>query len=100
MNVTTLELDAGVTALARAHFGFGHAERVIHGDAVATAADLADQGARFDMIVHDVFTGGAEPAALFTPAFLATLRTLLAPGGRIAIVCLPSSQHHHPQGKD
>lgn len=39
----------------------------------------------FDYIIHDVFTGGAEPLELFNTAFLRDLRTLLTPNGVIAI---------------
>lgn len=45
----------------------------------------AEEGKRYDWIIHDVFTGGAEPIALFTDAFLCNLRTLLLPHGAIAI---------------
>ena len=39
----------------------------------------------YDYIVHDVFTGGAEPIELFTQEFLTGLRDLLTPEGTIAI---------------
>lgn len=41
---------------------------------------------RYDYIIHDVFTGGAEPLELFTMEFLEGLYELLKPGGAIAIV--------------
>lgn len=44
----------------------------------------ADQ--QYDYIVHDVFTGGAEPVDLFTVEFLGNLHKLLKPDGAIAIV--------------
>lgn len=40
----------------------------------------------FDYIVHDVFTGGAEPVDLFTDTFLQGLRHMLKPTGVIVIV--------------
>ena len=40
---------------------------------------------QYDYIVHDVFTGGAEPAALFTAEFMSSLKKLLKPDGVIAI---------------
>lgn len=40
---------------------------------------------KFDYIIHDVFTGGAEPLELFNTAFLRNLRTLLKPNGAIAL---------------
>jgi len=49
------------------------------------ATSPARHAAQYDYIIHDVFTGGAEPAALFTGEFLAQLSDLLAPTGTIAI---------------
>lgn len=43
------------------------------------------QGKKYDYIIHDVFTGGAEPLALFNSDFLSNLRTLLKPSGSIAL---------------
>ncbi|PIA94491.1 hypothetical protein CB0940_08129 [Cercospora beticola] len=39
----------------------------------------------YDYIIHDVFTGGAEPLSLFTTQFLQNLRSLLTPNGAIAL---------------
>ena len=39
----------------------------------------------YDYIIHDVFTGGAEPLELFTAEFLTGLSNLLSPEGTIAI---------------
>lgn len=56
-------------------------------DAVTYTSDLANNtDTKFDYIVHDVFTGGAEPIALFTLEFLQNLDALLKPNGVIAIV--------------
>jgi spermidine synthase len=41
---------------------------------------------QYDYIIHDVFTGGAEPAELFTYEFLSNLNSLLKEDGVIAIV--------------
>lgn len=41
---------------------------------------------QYDYIIHDVFTGGAEPAELFTIEFLRDLSSLLKDDGVIAIV--------------
>jgi len=57
----------------------------------ARTAKNADQ--RFDYIVHDVFTGGAEPVELFTTEFFQDLHTLLKPNGAIAIVSIPLFQN-------
>jgi spermidine synthase len=56
-------------------------------DAVVYTRTLAEQGEKkYDYIVHDVFTGGAEPLSLFTLEFLEGLNALLKPDGVIAIV--------------
>lgn len=52
----------------------------------------------YDYIIHDVFTGGAEPVGLFTEGFLAGLRDLLKPDGVVAIVCVPAGQHRSSAG--
>lgn len=55
-------------------------------DAVSYTDALAAQTPEaFDYIVHDVFTGGAEPIPLFTLEFLQNLHALLKPSGVIAI---------------
>ena len=43
----------------------------------------------YDYILHDVFTGGAVPASLFTQQIFEGLREILADDGVIAIVCFP-----------
>lgn len=58
-------------------------------DAVSYTARIAqDEAESFDYIIHDVFTGGAEPIPLFTLEFLQSLNTLLKPNGIIAIVSI------------
>lgn len=59
------------------------------GDAIKVVSDM--QGARrmrntYEYIIHDVFTGGAEPINLFTREFIMGLSDLLRPDGIIAIV--------------
>lgn len=56
------------------------------------------QPKRFDYVIHDVFTGGAEPTSLFTYEFLSGLKQLLTPDGTIAInyasdIDLPSTRY-------
>lgn len=58
-------------------------------DAVAFVAETTVSAPKsFDYIVHDVFTGGAEPTALFTYEFLKGLEGLMKDEGAIAIVSL------------
>ncbi len=58
-------------------------------DAVAVLQGIANNPKlshmRYDYIIHDVFTGGAEPVDLFTVSFLRNLHKALTPHGVIAI---------------
>lgn len=61
-------------------------------------AQSSSKPIQYDYIVHDVFTGGAEPAELFTYEFLKGLEALLKDDGVIAIVsptkpCIPPYKH-------
>ena len=59
------------------------------GDAVKVVGDMQkakDMRNTYDYIIHDVFTGGAEPIDLFTREFIMGLSDLLRPDGIIAIV--------------
>lgn len=47
--------------------------------------NVAQRSMKYDYIIHDVFTGGAEPLALFTKEFLRDLRSLAKSDGAIAI---------------
>ena len=61
----------------------------IIGDAVVVIGDMQKAKERrntHDYIIHDVFTGGAEPIDLFTREFIMGLSELLKSDGIIAIV--------------
>ncbi|KAH8884702.1 S-adenosyl-L-methionine-dependent methyltransferase [Thozetella sp. PMI_491] len=87
IDTTVVEIDPVVHEFALKYFQLPTNHTGVIEDAVSYAARLANDtaGKRFDYIVHDVFTGGAEPIALFTLEFLQDLSTLLKPGGVIAI---------------
>lgn len=53
---------------------------------VDMAVEVETERSKYDNIIHDVFTGGAEPAALFTQEFLEGVSLLLKADGVIAIV--------------
>lgn len=86
VNLTLVEIDPAVYDFAVAYFGVDEvrAGDVVLEDAV-TWARRQDQAGRFDYIVHDVFTGGSVPAALFAEPFLKDLYGLLHPSGVIAV---------------
>ena len=57
-------------------------------DAIDFVNKMEAEGAgrkKYDYIIHDVFTGGAEPVELFTEEFLRGLSNSLSANGVIAI---------------
>lgn len=87
IDTTIVEIDPVVYEYAVKYFGLPTNHTAVIEDAVSyTARAAMDESQRFDYILHDVFTGGAEPIPLFTLEFLQSLSTLLKPDGVIAIV--------------
>ncbi|KAI1921310.1 hypothetical protein LOZ12_001240 [Ophidiomyces ophidiicola] len=87
INTTVVEIDPAVYELATRYFGFpGEAIPKIE-DAVnfVQRSRNAEPPQQYDFIVHDVFTGGVEPAELFTLEFMQGLHALLKDDGAIAI---------------
>jgi spermidine synthase len=93
ISTTIVEIDRWVHLFALKYFSLPTPHTAIIQDAVIYASSLVNSEPvpQYDYIVHDVFTGGAEPVELFTLEFLTDLHTLLKPGGVIALVCLPSA---------
>ncbi|APA06426.1 hypothetical protein SS1G_12906 [Sclerotinia sclerotiorum 1980 UF-70] len=85
IHTTLVEIDPVVVDFAREYFALPEPQETIIDDAVSVASNFAAQGKKFNYIVHDVFTGGAEPVELFTYEFLKDLYDILEPGGVIAI---------------
>ncbi|KAK3349985.1 S-adenosyl-L-methionine-dependent methyltransferase [Lasiosphaeria hispida] len=86
IHTTVVEIDPVVHAFASKYFQLPKNHTAVIEDAVTyTTRAVAEGQAQFDYIIHDVFTGGAEPIALFTLEFLQNLNTLLKPSGVIAI---------------
>ena len=77
---------------ATKYFGLPSNHTKVIADAVAWTDKAAKaQPGSYDYIVHDVFTGGAEPTSLFTYEFIQNLSLLLKEDGAIALVrCSPS----------
>jgi spermidine synthase len=87
IDTTIVEIDPIVYEYAVKYFGLPANHTAVIEDAVAYAERTAkNEAEQFDYIIHDVFTGGAEPIPLFTMEFLQSLHTLLKPNGVIAIV--------------
>ncbi len=92
INTTIVELDPVVYDFAIRYFALPSSHTRIIGDAVHLVEDAQARNitTKYDYIIHDVFTGGAEPVDLFTHEFLFGLRYLLKEDGVIAIVRSPS----------
>ncbi|EEY22077.1 spermine/spermidine synthase family protein [Verticillium alfalfae VaMs.102] len=88
-------IDPVVHEFASKYFQLPKNHTAVIDDAVSYTASLVnDAEAQYDYIVHDVFTGGAEPIPLFTLEFLQGLSSLLKPDGVIAI----DHRQHYPGG--
>lgn len=86
INTTIMELDPVVHDFAVRYFNFPTNHTHYIGDAVhAVTTANASEANSYDYIIHDVFTGGAEPVGLFTSEFLSGLHMLLKPDGVVAI---------------
>ena len=86
VNTTTIELDPVVGDFAKRYFYLPSNHTTVIEDALTYVDREVAADRHYDYIIHDVFTGGAEPVILFTQEFLIGLRTLLQSDGVIAIV--------------
>ena len=87
VQTTIVEIDPVVHDFAMKYFNLPANHRAVIRNAVDFAEEsVANETEKYDHIIHDVFTGGVEPAALFTVEFLENLKFLLADDGVIAIV--------------
>ncbi|CAM1506435.1 Fc.00g060760.m01.CDS01 [Cosmosporella sp. VM-42] len=86
VDTTVVEIDPVVHDFALKYFNLKENNPPAIADAVSYTADLVKESRQtYDYIVHDVFTGGAEPVDLFTLEFLQGLSDLLKSDGVIAI---------------
>jgi spermidine synthase len=86
INTTIVELDPVVHHYATKYFDLSPDHTAVIDDAVSYVASKAPTNpGSFHYIIHDVFTGGAEPVSLFTLEFLQGLRDLLTDDGVVAI---------------
>ncbi|RDI87014.1 putative oxalate decarboxylase [Venturia inaequalis] len=86
INTTIVELDPAVHYFAMKYFDLPGNHTVAIEDAVVfVGTESIDHPKSYDYIVHDVFTGGAEPTSLFTLEFLQGLDGLLKDDGVVAI---------------
>ncbi|KAL4808764.1 S-adenosyl-L-methionine-dependent methyltransferase [Aspergillus unguis] len=87
IDTTIVEIDPVVHKFAIDHFGLppNHTPVIEDARAFVQKAQGAPVPKQYDYIVHDVFTGGAEPVELFTYEFISGLNALLKDDGVIAI---------------
>lgn len=91
----TDHMASQVIFTAKTLFGFTPSGSVWAGDAVATVRMLAAQHAsarvdgapprRYDIILHDAFSGGGVPQVLYTRAFVKELAGLLEDDGYVHV---------------
>ncbi|KAJ5146062.1 Spermidine/spermine synthases family [Penicillium bovifimosum] len=86
IETTIVEIDPVVHKFATQYFNLPSNHIPVIQDAVKYVKKAVDSNPiQYDYIIHDVFTGGAEPAELFTYEFLSNLNSLLKEDGVIAI---------------
>lgn len=99
IDTTIVEIDPVVHKFATQYFNLpsNHVAAIEDAGKFVKRAQKSTPSPQYDYIIHDVFTGGAEPAELFTLEFLKDLSSLLKDDGVIAIVslnlssCLPQT---------
>jgi hypothetical protein len=83
---TIVELDPVVHYYATEYFALSPNHTAVIADATSyVASESVSNPSSFNMIIHDVFTGGAEPVYLFTLEFMKGLYDLLTEDGAVAI---------------
>ncbi len=88
----TVEIDPAVADAAVEYFGFKPTGRAIVGDA---RYEIRHLHGPYDLIIHDCFTGGSEPAHLLTVETLAQLRGMLSDQGILAVNFVSFYQSGH-----
>jgi predicted membrane-bound spermidine synthase len=78
----TIEIDPAVAEAARRWFHFEPTGLFLVGDA---RYEIKNLSARYDLIIHDCFTGGSEPTHLLSREMLNELRAMLNDRGILAL---------------
>ena len=98
VSITAVELDDGITSLAREYMDLDKIDiEVISGDAYAW---LQASRRKFDVVFDDVYGVTATDVirpGLYTPALLAALRRNIAPGGIFAVNLVTGAGHRRMQ---
>lgn len=77
-----VDINPAVLELARSHFGYRPAGRVVVSDA---RGFLRESGDRYDYLILDVFNGDTTPAHLMSREAFELMRERLTPGGVLAM---------------
>jgi spermidine synthase len=77
-----VEIDPGVVRFARRYFGFSAPGQTYVEDA---RTFLRHCERRYDLVVHDTFTGGTTPEHLLSIEVIKSIRNILHPGGVLAL---------------
>jgi spermidine synthase len=78
MRIDVVEIDPAVARFAGQYFGFRTRGRVYEEDARTFLSHTTN---RYDLIVHDTFTGGTTPEHLLSLEVIRRMRDLIRPGG-------------------
>lgn len=82
LKTDVVELDPAVVSLARKHFKFQPSGTVFEEDA-RTFINRSQR--KYDLIVHDTFTGGSTPEHLLSKEVFASLHRMLNAGGLLTL---------------
>jgi spermidine synthase len=77
-----IELDPQVNQAAEAFFGYVSSGKSVVADG---RNELRNLKGPYDLIIHDCFTGGTDPSHLLTVETFDLMKTLLRPGGVLAL---------------
>jgi spermidine synthase len=88
----TLEIDPAVAEAASRYFGFTPTGESRVGDARYEIRRLKGP---YDLIIHDCFTGGSEPAHLLTVETLSQVRGMMSGNGILALNFVAFSDNGH-----
>ena len=88
LSTTVVEIDPAVYAAARTYFGLPEPSAVYLEDARGWIELQANKTAaeKYDIVVHDCFSGGGVPEFLFTSEFWEELKQIVSPEGIVAVV--------------
>jgi spermidine synthase len=82
IKIDVVEIDPAVVRFARQYFGFVATGDVYEEDARVV---LRRTRRRYDIVVHDTFTGGTTPEHLLSLEVLREIHSILRPGGVLAL---------------